>query len=350
MRSAAARISHGAAVGVGGTPDAWDTLPDPKALRMGRGARSLQRSGAKAHLEGSTMISMILAAALVAAPPVPAPPGELRGQVLGKSGKAVTSFTVNGVRFQDPEGIFKILTPPEGEFRVVVRADGFAPNVFHVAGASGKKLWIPEIKLGEGEHVLGEVVDAESGMPVTGARATLADPAKLERLKLVRPERVAEVGATGGGGWFELRRAPRGLLVLVVSHPDYLPAFVPVNTRDPLPAVQLHRGGTVAGVVRDAQGAPLPGVRVVALSGDAGDASEVHADAQGRFEMARLRPGRYRVVAQAFGQDVEGGQVELADGKVAEVSIHVRSRVRQMELPTFELGSAPATPPVLASR
>lgn len=296
------------------------------------------------------MIPIVLALAIFAAPPVPPPPGELRGQVLRKSGTPVTMFTVNGVRFQDPEGMFRILTPPEGEFRVVVRADGFAPNVFHVVGASGKKLWIPEIRLGDGEHVLGEVVDAETGLPITGARATLADPSKLERLRLVRPERVADVGATGGGGWFELRRAPRGLLVLIVSHPDYLPAFVPVNTRDPLPAVRLHRGGTLAGAVRDARGAPLPGVRVVALSEEAGDGSEAHADAQGRFEMARLRPGRYRVVAVPFGQIVEGGSVELADGQVADVAIELRSKVRQMELPTLELGSAPISSPTFAAR
>lgn len=296
------------------------------------------------------MVSLALAIAVAATPFVPPPPGELRGQVLRKSGSPVTAFTVNGVRFQDPQGMFRILTPPEGEFRVVVRADGFAPNVFHVAGASGKKLWIPEIRLGEGEHVLGEVVDAETGMPVSGARATLADPAKLERLRLVRPERVAGVGATGGGGWFELRQAPRGLLVLVVSHPDYLPAFVPVNTREPLPPVKLHRGGAVAGTVRDARGAPLPGVRVVALSTEAGDGSEASADVEGRFHLSRLRPGRYRIVALPFGQVVEGGLVEVADGRVVAVTIELRSKVRQMELPTIELGSAALPAQAIAAR
>ena len=86
------------------------------------------------------MLSSIVALALAVAAParsaadVPLPPGELRGQVLGAKGLPVARFTVNGVRFEDPEGRFKVLTPPEGEFRVVVRADGFAPNVFHVQG------------------------------------------------------------------------------------------------------------------------------------------------------------------------------------------------------------------------
>jgi hypothetical protein len=272
---------------------------------------------------------------------VPLPPGELRGQVMRAKGGPVTSFTVNGVRFSDPHGRFKVLTPPQGEFRVVVRADGFAPNVFHVQGASGKKLQIPEITLGSGEHVLGEILDAETEMPVTDARATLADPAKLERLRFVRPERLAPLGVSGAGGWYELRQVPRGLLVLVVNHPDYLTEFVPVNTRDALPTVYLHRGGAIAGSVRDARGAPAAGVRVVALSEEATDGGEATADASGRFEMGRLRPGRYRVVAHAFGRATDAGEVTVADGAVADVAIAVR--FRQLELPSVELAADPAS-------
>ena len=271
----------------------------------------------------STLLALVLAATPVASVFVPAPPGELRGQVIGPSGAPVKHFTVNTVAFHDPEGRFKVLTPPEGEFRVVVRADGFAPNVFHVQGASGKKLQIPEIRLGAGEHVLGEVLDAETGTPVADARASLADPAKLERLRFVRPERVAPLGVSGTGGWYELRHTPRGLLVLVVSAPGYLPEFVQVNTRDALPTVLLHRGGGVAGSVRDAAGAPLPRARVIALSKLANDGAEGSSDAIGRFAFERLRPGRYRVVALAAGRTADAGELEVHDGEVTEVSIRV---------------------------
>ena len=296
----------------------------------------------------ATVLALVVAAAS-AGSFVPPPPGELRGQVTRVDGAPVKRFTVNNVVFDDPEGRFRILTPPDGEFRVVVRADGFAPNVFHVQGASGKKLMVPEIKLGDGEHVLGEVIDAVTGDPIPLARATLADPAKLERLRFIRPERVASLGLTGKGGYFELRRAPRGLLVLVVQHPDYLPEFVSVNTRAPLPQVKLHRGGEVAGTVRDAKGLPLPGARVVAISEGAGDAAETNADVHGRFEMPRLRPGTYRLVAVVLGKAMEGGRAEVADGRVAQVAIAVKGRAKRM-LPTIDLGLGPAPREAIASR
>ena len=272
----------------------------------------------------STLLSLVLATvSAVSARDVPLPPGELRGQVLGRTGAPVAHFAVNGVRFDDPEGKFKVLTPPEGEFRVVVRADGYAPNVFHVQGASGKKLQIPEIRLGAGEHVLGEVLDAETEMPVADARASLADPAKIERLRFIRPERLSQVAIAGSGGWYELKHAPRGLLVLVVSAPGYLPEFVPVNTREPLPTVLLHRGGSISGAVRDSRGTAVANTKVVALSQDATDGGEVTTNAAGRFSIEKLRPGRYRVVAKVGSRTAEGGEVPVADGIETEVRVKV---------------------------
>jgi hypothetical protein len=277
------------------------------------------------------LIALTLAAAeapAVDGRDVPLPPGELRGQVMRASGGPMTSFTVNGVRFDDPRGRFKILTPPEGRFRVVVRADGLAPNVFHVPGASGKKLHVPDITLGDGEHFLGEVLDAQTGEPVQDARVSLGDPAQAERLRFVRGERVAPLAVSGPGGWYDLRRVARGLLILVVSHPEYLTEFVPVNTRDGLPTVFLRRGGGISGVVRDARG-PLAGASVVALSDDEKDGGEAKVNAAGRFELKGLHPGHYRVIALSQGHATDAGEVTVPDGGVAEVKISVPARPRR---------------------
>lgn len=256
--------------------------------------------------------------------PLPGAPGELRGQVVRKDGTPVTSFTVNGLRFNDASGSFKVLVPPEGSFRVVIRAAGFAPSYIQVEGAAGKKLSMPEIVLGQGEKVIGEVVDAETGMPVPGAAVSLADPAKIERLRFVRPERLADVAKTGIGGYYLLERAPRGLLLLVVRHPSYLTEFVPVNTRNNPPTVTLHKPAALKGVVRSANGGLAAGVRVVALSEQVYDGGEVRTDSFGRWSIDGLRPGPYKVHALGKGAAGEGGTaVELQDGKTATIALQL---------------------------
>jgi len=254
--------------------------------------------------------------------PLPGAPGELRGQVTRKDGTPVTSFTVNSMRFNDPQGAFKILVPPEGHFRVVIRAPGFAPSNIQVEGAAGKKLMMPEIVLGQGEKVIGEVVDAETGMPVSGAAVSLADPAKIERLRFIRPERLADVTKTGEGGYYMLTRAPRGLLLLVVRHPGYLPEFVPVNTRHDPPTVTLHRPGALKGVVRDATGGLAAGVRVVALSEEVYDGAETRTDSFGRWHLSGLRPGPYKVHVLGRAAAAEGTRpVQLQDGQTVTVAL-----------------------------
>lgn len=256
--------------------------------------------------------------------PLPGAPGELRGQITRSDGTPVTSFTVNGMRFNDRAGNFKILVPPEGHFRVVIRAPGFAPNYISVEGAAGKKLLMPEIVLGQGEKVIGEVVDAETGMPVPDASVSLADPAKIERLRFVRPERLADVAKTGAGGFYMLTRAPRGMLLLVVRHRDYLPEFVPVNTRKTPPVVTLHKPATMKGVVRDASGALAAGVRVVALSEQVYDGGETKTDSFGRWTLNGLRPGPYQVHALGGAVNAESTTpVELQDGRTATVALEL---------------------------
>jgi hypothetical protein len=254
--------------------------------------------------------------------PLPGAPGELRGQITRRDGSPVTSFTVNGLRFNDPAGSFKILVPPEGHFRVVIRAAGFAPNYIQIEGAAGKKLMLPEIVLGQGEQLLGEVVDAETQMPVPGAAVSLADPAKIERLRFVRPERLADVSKTGVGGFYKLERAPRGVLLLVVRHADYLPEFVPVNTRERPPVVTLHKPGNLSGVVRDATGALAAGVKVVALSEKVYDGGETVTDSFGRWTLKGLRPGPYKVHALGKGRATgEPTEVELKDSQTQTLKL-----------------------------
>ena len=284
--------------------------------------------------------------------PVPPRPGELDGTVKRTDGAPVSSFTVNGVRFDDARGVFHVLVPPMGDFRMVIRCEGLAPSVVHVTGASGKKLRVPEIALGQGEDVFGEVLDAATGEPVVAARVALADPPQIERLRLIRPERLSEAATTGRGGYFQIKRAPRARILLVVHHPDYLPEFVPIDTKGARPTVLMHRGGGITGTVRGATGQPLPSALVTAVSDVVGDAQEARSDSTGHFELRGLRPGQYVVLARASGAGgaLDPQPVVVAEGGVASVGFLARGARMRMDLDADEGGAARSPAPAPRKR
>ena len=172
-------------------------------------------------------------------------------------------------------------------------------------------------------------------MPVR-RRARLARRPGEARAAPLHPAgaRRAASASPGAGGWFELRHAPRGLLVLVVQHPDYLPEFVPVNTREPLPTVLLHRGGARRRRRPRRDGRRRSRAPASSRSPEqANDGAEVHADVRGRFALERLRPGplprRRALVFGRRGRRGRGGGRRTA--RSAEVG---RSRLE------IELGGA----------
>ena len=89
--------------------------------------------------------------------------------------------------------------------------------------------------------------------------------------------------------------------------------------------VAAHRApapGAVAGVVRDAEtGDPLPGANV-ALEGTSLGAS---TDGAGRFEIAGVPAGRYRLRASFVGYGAETVDVEVASGETARVDLALGS-------------------------
>lgn len=58
---------------------------------------------------------------------------------------------------------------------------------------------------------------------------------------------------------------------------------------------------SLAGVVRDTSGAPLPGADVLVTAAVDGVVTRIQADSEGRFALTGLAPGRYAVVAERAG-------------------------------------------------
>src|SRR6185503_8182776 len=67
------------------------------------------------------------------------------------------------------------------------------------------------------------------------------------------------------------------------------------------PAMAQTTNGVIAGIISDAQGGVLPGVTVTARNVDTGAMRDITTEADGRFRLAGLIPGRYELKAELQG-------------------------------------------------
>lgn len=119
-----------------------------------------------------------------------------------------------------------------------------------------------------------------------------------------------------------------GQWLLFVNAPEYarsegLSVTRPDDTGEAL-VVTLQRGGTVAGVVRDESGRPVPGASVIhdVETGDmlldmfgVGPSDEVRTEADGRFALEHVGPGPLTIYARKAGfTDSEPFAFELEEG------------------------------------
>jgi hypothetical protein len=143
------------------------------------------------------------------------------------------------------------------------------------------------------------------GKPVARAQVLAAGPATSEalrqRLYWTSDENPPLAPAlTDASGRFRVERAPDGAAVLLVRHPLYQLAEVPVPAGQAAASVSLQGGGSVVGKVLDAGGDPVRGVvtlvpvdtRALVLSGTVSDA--------GRFGFGGLPAGSYTVAVSAL--------------------------------------------------
>jgi hypothetical protein len=81
-------------------------------------------------------------------------------------------------------------------------------------------------------------------------------------------------------------------IALVLAQLVFLPAFV---------GAQVTADGTVRGIVRDEQGAVLPGVTITASSPTVAAARIAVSDAEGNYRLVDLPPGEYTIIAELPG-------------------------------------------------
>lgn len=213
------------------------------------------------------------------------------------------------------EGTFEI-GPfyPTGSVALDARKEGFEPGGAEVEldGASTEV----KIMLQEGATFAGVVVDS-LGQPVAGARIFTGP--RGERADHLTRQPVA----SSAEGAFELRSQPRSARVVGAIAPGHGWAVVRLDGSDPknLRLVLPDASGSISGIVRDAAGLPISGVRVAVA----------YFDARAEGTVARL----------GFGNSVGWAADALAVGLVDDGELALATTTRDDG--TFELKGVPVS-------
>lgn len=210
------------------------------------------------------------------------------------------------VPFHSEDGAFVLEDVDPGKVTLAARAPGYQESVL-------RDLEVPEgddldgvvFALDRSASVSGVVV-GDAGRPVPGAAVERKAASVGGFGPVVRAGGGRGRATTDGDGRFVLEGLERGPMTISVSHPDYEPADVDVDTTRDVEGlrVALSRGGTLSGVVLHEDGSPVPKASVAAVAAGSdrfGGARSLTAGADGAFTFEGLPAGRYTVRAEAAG-------------------------------------------------
>ena len=291
-----------------------------------------------------------------------APPIGVRGTVVDDLGRPVEEFTLRLVErrrreagsgndaerkrtCEDAEGRFEVEDLAPGTWTVTADAEGHAPSEpaeITLPGHAGPiALTVPRASS------IGGIVFDPTGAPAAGARV---------QVQVQRDRRGGGRSATAVAderGHFALEQLDPGAARVSATHEDWAPAPAePVNLAPGQHVagllLSLSRGGRLTGEVFDADGAPDAGrqimVQAVGRSGRSGGSAR--ADDAGWFELDRLAPGSYQVVAFP-----ELDQIEEGDQTAILQSMRMTTaEIVEAETTHVLLGAPPADPVRLFGR
>ena len=191
---------------------------------------------------------------------------------------------------------------------VEVTAEGYAATLApHVVAAADPAPGDCVLRLTLGARVTGIVLD-EGRQPVGGALVRLGPSSTSRSPWRARNDDARWCVRTAGDGTFSIECAPAGECSLVVDAAEFAPMTdgpfdVPSRGSAPPRRIELKRGGSIDGVVLDADGEPQSGREVMRfdprLSGTGAAPESATTDAEGRFRFTRLPRGVHQVTLLA---------------------------------------------------
>jgi len=216
--------------------------------------------------------------------------------------------------FTDPSGNFRLDGVEPGTVTLTANADGKAPGrKSGLKVASDQVTDVGTITLEDGRVLRGRVVSAKDDAPVPGATVSVSQPQSF--MMTVGRDNAAGVAISALDGRFEIAGLEPRAYAIDVTQPDYSPnsgrvEISPDADTDDF-VVKLSRGGTITGLVRDAQKQILPNAGVLLTKIPmAGGPQTVSTGPDGRYTFEKIAPGEYMVIRAPTG----GGPLMLIGG------------------------------------
>lgn len=259
----------------------------------------------------------------------------LAGVVRDKQGEPLAGVRVDawargghGHAMTDSNGVFVMESVPKGPWRMRATLEGYATwNKNDVSLESDGGEDGIEISLAEQAVVFGQIVEASTGEPVRGFRLTFSkEDTERRRRRTVYNRHVND-----RDGRFRVQ-LPNQTCRLDVQAPGYVGHTIEAVTfeagveGEPL-RIELRKGGSIEGYVRDEQGNPLAGVTIYRRPGlpfDGDYASAAHTETDGYFFMGDLDEGSHDLVYVAYGRPIEIWEgIRVAGDDPANANAHL---------------------------
>ena len=215
--------------------------------------------------------------------------------------------------FTDPSGNFRVDGVDPGMVTITAKADGKAPaRKSGLTVVSDQVVDAGTLILEDGRTLRGRVVATKDDAPIPGATVTVAPP---QGFMMSADRTTAGLAISALDGTFEIAGLEARTYAIDATQPDYSPNTGRVeigtdaDTNDFI--VKLSRGGTITGMVRDAQKAPLVNAQVLLTKVPMGGGPQtVSTGADGRYTFEKIAPGEYMVIRAPTG----GGPLMLFGG------------------------------------
>lgn len=283
------------------------------------------------------------------------PPASISGRVVDDLGQPIRSFRIRALlshgaigggratieaeqSFDTPDGRFVLSAVPEGEVNLEVESVGATQSMSTPVQVPGDGAPV-EVRLLRNARIVGAVVDPH-GVVVRQATIELRDELGND----AEPRDHDAAVQSDELGRFELQMSPDVVLLYARAEAWAESAverlvLAPGETHEVV--LRVLTGGKIEGELLGADGRP-EAHRGVRVSRRFGRSLLVKTDAAGRFEVASLGPGTYRVFTTGDELAIDRtASVEVRDGETTQVVLGASPVVRVRVRGTVRAGSAP---------